>query len=90
VSTFTPMGALSIPARQLDGVGRNASVIALGTSSFGSLGRAEPVYDRYAQLGGNLFDTAWVYGLRYEPGCCERVLGAWMRSRGVSDQMMSW
>jgi len=77
---------LPIPARDLRGTGRTASVIALGTSSFGTLDRAAPVYDQYTECGGNFFDTAWVYGLNYEPGCCERVLGAWMKKRGVSDR----
>src|SRR5258708_1525811 len=82
------MKALSIPARELNGLGRSTSVNALGTSSFGTFDRAAPVYDHYVELGGNFFDTAWVYGLSYETGCCGRVLGAWMNRRGVSDQMV--
>jgi aryl-alcohol dehydrogenase-like predicted oxidoreductase len=76
-----------IPARPLRGIGRGISAVALGTSAFGSLKRAAPVYDRYAQRGGSFFDTAWVYGLSYAPGCCERTLGAWMTSRSVSNDM---
>lgn len=76
-----------IPRESLAGAGFDASVIALGTSPFGSLEQATPVYDEYAARGGNLFDTAWVYGLRYEPGCCERVLGMWMVRSGVGNQM---
>ena len=76
-----------IPRQHLSGVGHEVSLLALGTSSFGSLDRAAPVYDRYAERGGTFFDSAWVYGVNYSPGCCERTLGDWMSSRGVSDQM---
>jgi aryl-alcohol dehydrogenase-like predicted oxidoreductase len=77
----------AIPARHLGGAGFDPSVIVLGTSSFGDLDRAAPVYDRYVALGGNLFDTAWVYGQSFEPGCCERVLGTWMSRRGLTGQV---
>jgi aryl-alcohol dehydrogenase-like predicted oxidoreductase len=76
-----------IPRQYLSGVAREVSLLALGTSSFGSPERAAPVYDRYAERGGTFFDSAWVYGMNYSPGCCERTLGDWMSSRGVSGQM---
>jgi aryl-alcohol dehydrogenase-like predicted oxidoreductase len=77
----------AIPARHLGGTGFDPSVIALGTSSFGNLDQAAPVYDRYVALGGSLFDTAWVYGQSYERGCCERVLGTWMARRRLTGRM---
>lgn len=76
-----------IPTRDLNGTNRTPSVIAMGTSAFGNVERATPVYDLYAQAGGTFFDTAWVYGQNYEPGCCERALGTWMARRGVTDEM---
>lgn len=81
------MAPVPIPSQDLSPSLPGASRIVLGTSSFGDIGRAAPVYDRYADSGGNFFDTGWVYGLNYGPGCCERTLGAWMESRGVSDRM---
>lgn len=77
----------SIPAQTLNGLDCVTSVIAMGTSAFGNYEQAAPVYDRYVQAGGNFFDTAWVYGQNYEPGCCERTLGDWMTRRGVTDHM---
>ncbi|GAA2532352.1 MULTISPECIES: aldo/keto reductase [Streptomyces] len=60
-----------------------APPLLLGTSAFGQNERAFPVYDAYWEGGGRAFDTAWLYGHAYGPGCCERTFGAWARSRGV-------
>lgn len=81
------MEMLPIPTRSLPGTEREVSIVTLGTSSFGRLERAMPVYDQYAQRGGSFFDTAWVYGLNYAPGCCESVLGTWIKRRGISEQV---
>jgi aryl-alcohol dehydrogenase-like predicted oxidoreductase len=67
-------------ADRLDG---GLPAVLQGTSAFGRTAEAFPVYDAFWELGGRGFDTAWVYGQSFEPGCCERVLGEWMRSRGV-------
>ncbi|MGA5557671.1 aldo/keto reductase [Streptomyces lavendulocolor] len=57
--------------------------LLLGTSAFGQDERGFPVYDAYWEGGGRAFDTAWLYGHAYGPGCCERTFGSWARSRGV-------
>ena len=70
--------------RQL--AGRSASVIALGSTDFGGV-RAEAqsreILDRYAELGGNVLDTARVYGKIAEdiPGDSEKVIGRWLKDR---------
>ncbi|GHF52259.1 hypothetical protein GCM10010218_37110 [Streptomyces mashuensis] len=61
--------------------------VLLGTSAFGQNERAFPVYDAYWEGGGRAFDTAWLYGHAYGPGCCERTFGAWAKSRGVEDEV---
>lgn len=58
--------------------------LAQGTSAFGSPDAAFPVYDTFWELGGRRFDTAWIYGYSYGPGCCERVFGDWVTTRGVA------
>ncbi|MDQ1438561.1 MAG: hypothetical protein QOK43_2190 [Acidimicrobiaceae bacterium] len=58
----------------------------LGTSSFGTTARGFPVYDEYWERGGRAFDTAWIYGFAFGPGCCERVLGEWLGRRAVSNE----
>jgi len=63
------------------------TVIGLGTGSFGTAIPAADAFalmDRYVELGGNLLDTAHVYGA-WVPGgagASERTIGAWLASRG--------
>ncbi len=60
--------------------------LSLGTAPFGTVipaATAFSVLDAYLSLGGNLIDTAAVYGM----GVSERTVGAWMRDRGVRDRV---
>ena len=55
--------------------------LALGTAPFGTgipRGTAFSILDAFTDLGGNLIDTAAVYGM----GVSEKTLGEWMRLRG--------
>jgi len=70
------------------------SSICLGTGGFGtSIGRDDAfrMLDTFFELGGAFIDTAHVYGdwdasvLR---SASERVIGEWMRERGVRDQVV--
>jgi aryl-alcohol dehydrogenase-like predicted oxidoreductase len=42
--------------------GLRVSELFLGAMRFGSLDQARPIIDRYAEAGGNVIDTADVYG----------------------------
>jgi aryl-alcohol dehydrogenase-like predicted oxidoreductase len=61
--------------------GLKVSEICLGTQTFG-WGADEPtalsLADRFVDAGGNFFDTSNIYNR----GESERMLGAWLRSRG--------
>lgn len=63
------------------------AVIALGTDGFG-VGRpaelAEALLDAYVAAGGNLLDSARMYGRPAEGkyGLCEAFVGRWMERRG--------
>ena len=66
---------------------KETSVIALGTDGFGvsrSPEAAEELLDCYVSAGGNVIDTARMYGRPEigEYGICESVTGAWMAKRG--------
>jgi aryl-alcohol dehydrogenase-like predicted oxidoreductase len=78
----------SISLRPLAGVERAASALVLGTSSFGALEHAAAVFDCFVAHGGNFFDTAHIYGQSFDPGCTERTLGAWMKSRGLRRELV--
>lgn len=59
---------------------RDVSCVGLGVTPFqpGDEQAAFAIADAYARLGGNLIDTAEVYG----GGASERVLGQWIAARG--------
>ncbi|HWD77351.1 MAG TPA: aldo/keto reductase [Kribbella sp.] len=76
------------PARQ-----RRVSTIALGAMLMGTTTDEETsfaVLDRYVEAGGTFIDTAnnyafWVNGT--QGGESEQLLGRWLRSRGVGDEL---
>ncbi|GAA1558430.1 aldo/keto reductase [Kribbella hippodromi] len=78
----------SDPARQ-----RRVSQIALGAMLMGTAtdeSTSYAVLDRYVEAGGSFIDTAnnyafWVNGT--QGGESEQLLGRWMRSRGVGDEL---
>ena len=71
---------------------REVSVIGLGSTDFGGKcpeSQARDFLDAYLALGGNLIDTAHVYGDFVTPrnGESEKVIGRWMADRHVRDQI---
>jgi len=64
---------------QILGLGKGASSLALGFDRFADLASSAPFLDRFWEAGGNVLDTAWLY----QGGRTERILGDWLRSRGV-------
>ncbi|MDQ1195643.1 aldo/keto reductase [Agrobacterium sp. SORGH_AS 787] len=69
----------SVPKRQIPGVAKPASVVALGFEFFPNFASASLTLDSFYEAGGNLFDTAFVYG----GGKTEAVFGDWHTSRNV-------
>ena len=68
------------------------SELCLGTMNFGyrtDEATAFAILDRFLAAGGTFLDTANNYGQWHgEAGESERVLGRWMRSRGVTERMV--
>ena len=73
----------AIPRRAIPGSAKPASVLALGFEDFPDFASASILLDAFFERGGNVFDTAWVYG----GGRTEAVLGEWLRARGVRDEV---
>ena len=71
-----------IPKRQIPGFLRPASVLALGFEDFRTFSSGAILLDAFFEAGGNLFDTAFVYGAGYT----EKLFGEWHRNRGTRDQ----
>jgi len=72
---------------EVSGVGKPVSRLVMGamleTAHF-PLPHASVMFDAFFEAGGNCFDTAYIYG----GGSSERVLGRWIRNRGVRDQVV--
>ncbi|MCZ7934962.1 aldo/keto reductase [Agrobacterium leguminum] len=69
----------AVPKRQIPGLAKPASVVALGFEFFPNFASASLTLDAFYGAGGNLFDTAYVYGA----GRTETIFGDWHTSRNV-------
>ncbi|NGP19424.1 aldo/keto reductase [Devosia aurantiaca] len=76
----TNMGA--IPKRSIPGLGKPASAVALGFEDFRTFASGAILLDAFWEKGGNIFDTAFVYGSGYT----EKLFGQWQRNRGVREE----
>jgi len=74
------VGADPIRKRQVPGLGQPTSLVALGFEFFSRFADASILLDGFFERGGNLFDTAWIYG----GGKTEQIFGDWHTSRGLS------
>ena len=70
--------------RTLAALDREVSVLALGGANFETYTQAAILCDAFYEAGGNVLDSAWLYG----HGTCDRLLGDWMASRGVRDDIV--
>jgi len=72
----------TIPKRSIPGLGKEASVLALGFEDFLTFSSGSIMLDAYFEAGGNVFDTAFIY----RDGYTEQLLGEWMKNRGVRER----
>ena len=77
-----PQGLPQVPKITLPGVALPVSKLILGCDNRNTLAEGAVVWDAWMEAGGNAFDTGFVYG----GGLHEKVLGDWLRARGVAKQ----
>ena len=70
-----------IPKRSIPGLGKAASAVALGFEDFKTFASGSILLDAFWEKGGNIFDTAFVYG----GGYTEKLFGEWHRNRGTRE-----
>jgi predicted dehydrogenase/aryl-alcohol dehydrogenase-like predicted oxidoreductase len=63
---------------------KKVSRLIMGCDNQQNLPHAAIMFDDWFERGGNAFDTAWVYG----GGKQEVLLGQWIKTRGVRDQVV--
>lgn len=74
----------TIPAGRIAGVDKGISRLIMGAMAANSFHYACALYDDFFARGGTCFDTAYVYG----GGNSERLLGEWVKRRGVRDRVV--
>ena len=80
-------GGRAAPAMQygaIPGMDKPVARLVQGADRNVTIPYTEVLFDQYFELGGNCFDTSHAY----RGGACERNLGAWIRNRGVRDQVV--
>ncbi|MEM1398669.1 MAG: aldo/keto reductase [Pseudomonadota bacterium] len=78
------VGPNPIERRTVPGLSQPTSPVALGFEFFEDFSSASILLDAYFERGGNLFDTAHIYG----NGLTERIFGQWQRSRNVRNDCL--
>lgn len=68
----------------LPGVDKPVSRFIIGCDNKETAEDGAPVWDHWLEVGGNAFDTAWIYG----GGKHEAALGGWIEARGVANDIV--
>ncbi len=69
---------------QLPHLEKKVSRLVMGVDNITFLPHSAALWDAFVEIGGNCFDTAHIYG----GGACERVLGQWVKARGIREQLV--
>lgn len=69
---------------EIAGIGKRISRLVMGCDNQPNLSHASALFDNFYELGGNAFDTAYIYG----GGAHETLLGQWIRNRGVREDVV--
>lgn len=69
---------------EIAGVGKPVSRLVMGADNQHTVTHASVMFDDFIEMGGNAFDTAYIYG----SGKCERVFGHWLRNRGIREDVV--
>lgn len=70
---------------RIDGLDKKISKLIFGAlTAHGSYAKGQVLFDHWLECGGNAFDTSFHYGM----GKCDALLGDWLASRGVRDEVV--
>lgn len=67
---------------EVEHLDKKVSKFVFGCDNQRTYAHASVVFDAWFEAGGNAFDTGYIYG----GGTQEKLLGQWMKQRGVRDQ----
>ncbi|MFL5587392.1 MAG: aldo/keto reductase [Ktedonobacteraceae bacterium] len=66
------------------GVEKPISRLVMGVDNQTSWPHASVMFDDFFEQGGTCFDTAYIYA----SGACEKMLGHWVKNRGIREQVV--
>jgi len=69
---------------RVDGIDKDISQMVMGCDNQETYTHAAALFDDWLERGGNAFDTAHLY----YGGLQERLLGQWLKARGVRDEVV--
>jgi aryl-alcohol dehydrogenase-like predicted oxidoreductase len=75
---------MTLPKRTLPGLKQALSPFIIGCDNKDTMEEGAPVWDHWLSVGGNAFDTAYVYG----GGKHEKALGDWIKARGMEKDIV--
>jgi predicted dehydrogenase/aryl-alcohol dehydrogenase-like predicted oxidoreductase len=73
-----------MPYAQLDGIDKPLSRLVMGIDNQENIAHLSAMCDDFVERGGNVFDTAHIYG----NGKSEVLLGQWLRNRNIREQLV--
>lgn len=69
---------------RIPGLDKSVSRLVMGVDNQRTMPMLAVMLDDFFERGGNVFDTAYIYG----GGMQERLLGQWVRNRGIRDEVV--
>jgi predicted dehydrogenase/aryl-alcohol dehydrogenase-like predicted oxidoreductase len=70
---------------KIPGLDKPVSKFIFGAlTAHNSFAKGQVLFDHWLEVGGNTFDTAFIYG----NGSCDGILGQWLASRGVREDLV--
>lgn len=72
-----------MPRDSVAGVGKSLSRLVMGCDNQPNLAHASVMFDHFIKQGGNVFDTAYIYG----GGRIESLLGDWLKARSIRNEV---
>ena len=69
---------------KIDGLDKKISKLIMGNDNQTYLDEAAKLWDNWVEVGGNAFDTAYIYG----GGSMEKLLGEWHRKRNNLEELV--
>ncbi len=77
-------GGTSMPYGRIAGMDKPVSRLVFGVDNQTTFPHAAVMFDDFFERGGTCFDTARIY----RAGLCEKMMGSWLRERGVREEIV--